>query len=347
MTHSIVKKNIARVLGYSRLGLYTLESLPLIYSRRQFGLTSQPDPSPPSHHLQILHNTIGDLIEEELRNLQDEIYSIDLLIPENPIRHMTRYIKIFGDNINAALRKKNNIHKSFSENVSPLLSELPDYYKRNFHNQTDGYLSDNSAELYSHQTEILFKGSLALMRRILLADLIKHIRSLSTPPQILEIGCGIGDSTEILLKSCPNIELTAVDLSKPYLNKAEKSFEKYKNIQFMNKNAESLNIEGKFDIIFSSFLFHEVPLQVRNSILESTSKHLRIGGLMCHIDSLQLGDQPHFDWALIQFPKDFHEPFYKSYVSNLLEESLPQNFSLQKVRQAFLAKAVFAKKMAN
>ncbi len=46
------------------------------------------------------------------------------------------------------------------------LAGLPEYYGRNFHYQTEGYLSEESAELYEHQTEILFMGTLGLMRRL-------------------------------------------------------------------------------------------------------------------------------------------------------------------------------------
>ena len=36
---------------------------------------------------------------------------------------------------------------------------------RNFHHQTDGYLSDFSASIYDLQVEILFNGSADSMRR--------------------------------------------------------------------------------------------------------------------------------------------------------------------------------------
>ena len=44
----------------------------------------------------------------------------------------------------------------------------PDYYLQNFHHQTDGYLSDHSAELYDLQVDILFNGAADAMRRRIL-----------------------------------------------------------------------------------------------------------------------------------------------------------------------------------
>ena len=43
--------------------------------------------------------------------------------------------------------------------------DLPKYFLRNFHYQTDGYLSEKSARLYEFQVETLFSGCAATMRR--------------------------------------------------------------------------------------------------------------------------------------------------------------------------------------
>ena len=37
---------------------------------------------------------------------------------------------------------------------------LPDYYRQNFHFQSDGWLSDHSAAIYDTQVEVLFTGAL-------------------------------------------------------------------------------------------------------------------------------------------------------------------------------------------
>jgi hypothetical protein len=48
------------------------------------------------------------------------------------------------------------------------MESYPRYYLRNFHYQTDGYLSDLSANLYDLQVEILFFGLADAMRRRIL-----------------------------------------------------------------------------------------------------------------------------------------------------------------------------------
>jgi hypothetical protein len=43
-------------------------------------------------------------------------------------------------------------------------------------------------------------------------------------------------------------------------------------------------------------------------------------GFWGFLDSLQLGDIPELDWALRQFPKTFHEPFYKDYIGYAFQD---------------------------
>ena len=59
------------------------------------------------------------------------------------------------------------------------------------------------------------------------------------------------------------------------------------------------------------------------------------------VDSLQKTDDQDFEWALKQFPIDFHEPFYKSYVENSLQELLTKS-GVVEVEQhiGFLSKSV-------
>ncbi len=59
------------------------------------------------------------------------------------------------------------------------------------------------------------------------------------------------------------------------------------------------------------------------------------------VDSLQKTDDQDFEWALKQFPIDFHEPFYKSYIENSLQELFADS-GLDEVEQriGFLSKSV-------
>jgi hypothetical protein len=80
----------------------------------------------------------------------------------------------YAPNLAAANQKK---YQDFSPEVAK--DGYPSYYLQNFHHQTDGYLSDASANLYDLQVEILFGGSADVMRRRILAPLSKDLKLLS------------------------------------------------------------------------------------------------------------------------------------------------------------------------
>eukprot|EP00443_Scrippsiella_acuminata_P060241 CAMPEP_0115554928 /NCGR_PEP_ID=MMETSP0271-20121206/97547_1 /TAXON_ID=71861 /ORGANISM="Scrippsiella trochoidea, Strain CCMP3099" /LENGTH=95 /DNA_ID=CAMNT_0002988671 /DNA_START=129 /DNA_END=413 /DNA_ORIENTATION=+ len=53
-----------------------------------------------------------------------------------------------------------------AERRQPPGRTYPEYYLRNFHYQTDGWLSDASARIYEVSTEALFTGTQDAMQRL-------------------------------------------------------------------------------------------------------------------------------------------------------------------------------------
>ena len=49
----------------------------------------------------------------------------------------------------------------------------PDYYLQNFHFQSGGWLTEDSAHRYDTQVEVLFKGTANAMRRMALPELAR------------------------------------------------------------------------------------------------------------------------------------------------------------------------------
>jgi len=328
-------------LAYSRLALYTAESLPIIYSRRFFDReANRPEDLPKDHRTQLLE-AFNSMLEEDIQNIKEGLYSEKLVRPEPALDHLKRYFGIWFDSLMSAYRKSKNQSKVFSKEAEPYLEDLPDYYKRNFHYQTDGYLTETSAEMYSHQTEILFQGTLSLMRRVLMGPILRDLNLQSSKVRILEIGCGAGELTEILLESKADMDITCIDLSEPYLKVARKRFAGTDRVEFVKQNGEDFKSKAKFDLIISGYLFHELPLAARIRVMENSRKLLKRGGRIVAMDSLQMGDSPQFDWALKQFPKDFHEPFYTNYTKNPVEDLISDSELVSISKKAFLSKLVY------
>ena len=87
---------------------------------------------------------------------------------------------------------------------------------------------------------------------------------------------------------------------------------------------DATKIDKKFDCIYHIFLLHELPTRERNLVLKKQLQNLKPGGKGIIIESLQLGDVKFLDEVLYDFPKFYHEPFYKSYIENPVEEKLKE-----------------------
>ncbi|MBC7465824.1 MAG: methyltransferase domain-containing protein [Bdellovibrio sp.] len=336
-------KNLS--LGYTlaRTGHFSTQGrlLPLI-DRIATGEKRDP-PEQLAAHLQQALKKILVLHKKDSQNIADGFYPIDVLYPENPFKHAFRYPSILLDAYRASKRRKEKISNDFLPESEQFLNELPEYYKRNFHFQTGGYLTDISAELYEHQVEILFSGAADAMRRLLIPQLKVHFQgSDGEGLNFLEVASGTGRFTKFLALAFPKATITCVDLSFNYLAKAKTNLSDFKRINFLQGAAEKLPFQkSSYDAVVSCFMFHELPEHIRNEVVKAGMDVLKAGGLYGLVDSLQKNDDADFEWALKQFPMDFHEPFYKNYVDHPLE-ALLEDSGLKNVQSevGFLSKAI-------
>lgn len=200
----------------------------------------------------------------------------------------------------------------------------PPYYLQNFHFQSDGWLSAESARIYDTQVETLFTGAADTMRRRalpMLLDEIDRIDGQGRRPLVADIACGTGRLLADLLDNRRGIDAIALDLSGAYLDQAQRHVGR-ERARFIKANAESLPFEdNSVDILYSVYLFHELPPKVRPVVAEEFARVLKPGGLYVHVDSAQYGDTG-MDILLEGFPRAVHEPYYDHYC----REDLPRLF---------------------
>lgn len=285
-----------------------------------------------------------ELMKEDVANIERGLYPADVLRPENPLKHLGRLPVLARELFDFSRRRRAKISHKFSSEARELLNGLPEYYQRNFHFQGDGYLSDRSAELYEHQVEILFAGTADAMRRLIIKPMKEHFGfdHDGTGLTFLEIGAGTGRATRFVRLAFPRAKIVAVDLSAPYLRRAQASLAAWNRHDFVEANASDLPFkDATFDAVYSIFLFHELPFAERTAVMRESERVLRLGGFHGLVDSLQLGDTPALDRALELFPVNFHEPFYKNYVEHPIQDQLASvGVSLRNVSTGFFSKCV-------
>ena len=111
------------------------------------------------------------LLNEERKLINSKFYKL----PKTQLKDLLSAAKgSFDFFLDLPKIDKRRASGKFSE-VETKKKDLPKYYLRNFHYQTDGYLSEKSARLYEFQVETLFTGCAATMRRFSMIPLLSLI----------------------------------------------------------------------------------------------------------------------------------------------------------------------------
>ncbi|GMH67087.1 hypothetical protein TrST_g534 [Triparma strigata] len=216
----------------------------------------------------------------------------------------------------------------------------PDYYKNNFHFQSDGWFSKDSAKVYDSSTETLFLGRQDAMQRLCLYSMSSWAKEQGVSGggeglKMLEVACGTGRLNAFVRDNYSAAEMVASDLSKYYLEEAKghaERWEKFAKREDRNKKigkfsvlqaaAEELPFEdNSLDVVFNVYMFHEMPTEARRKSAMEMARVVKPGGLVVWVDSVQKGDRPSLDDSLGNF-QYLNEPHYPSH----LVEDVPKLF---------------------
>lgn len=223
----------------------------------------------------------------------------------------------------------------------------PSYYRQNFHYQTGGWFTADSARRYDAQVEALFSGAAGAMRRRALSLLARALRGRDQRGlRTLDLACGSGAFLKDLAATFPRARTMGLDLSPAYLAEARL---RSGVAALAQANAERLPFaDASLDAVTCVYLFHELPPRVRPIVAAEIARVLKPGGVLAFADSVQPADEPDLARLLEAFPAFFHEPYYTSYA----ETDLPALFEDAGLKaagrdKAFLTKALLFEKPQN
>lgn len=97
--------------------------------------------------------------------------------------------------------------------------------------------------------------------------------------RLLEVGCGVGAQSKILLKHFPKMKITGVDFSETQLHVAKRYLKKSiqdKRVELFQQDAQTLDLEyKKYDAAFLCWFLEHVPEPLK--VLKRVHKHLKPG----------------------------------------------------------------------
>jgi ubiquinone/menaquinone biosynthesis C-methylase UbiE len=300
-----------------------------------------------------IQKRLDQILETDWQDVENGVYPASVLF-DNPWEDFFRYYPaVWLDMPGMWQRANDQRYQEFDSDVETL--GYPKYYVQNFHHQTNGYLSDMSANLYDLQVELLFNGTADPMRRRVLAPLKEGLKTFKDIPahqlRILDVACGTGRTLKNMRGMLPKASLYGIDLSPAYLRKANHLLSQNPGElpQLVQGNAEELPfLDNYFHAVTSVFLFHELPPQARQNVINEAFRVTKPGGTFIICDSIQKDDSPEMAIAMENFPVTFHEPYYRHYTTDNLEARLKEaGFERISMQVHFMSKYLIARKPEN
>ena len=188
----------------------------------------------------------------DLRNVKDGIYPAPEIVCTDLVRSARRSLSFFRDL--GAVHRRRAARKADELLTTPLKERYPRYYLQNFHYQSGGYLTNQSADLYDHQVEVLFIGGADAMRRQALASLIRYLRQFEhCATKHLDVACGTGRFLKMLKQARPRQRVIGLDLSLPYLREASHLLKPWSRAALLHGNVEQLPLDDESFQIHNSF----------------------------------------------------------------------------------------------
>ncbi len=259
---------------------------------------------------------IATLLKRDLDNVEAGLYPPPSETDGGLPARLAASRAFFADVPEVARRRRQSAYREVRHESG--VNKRPPYYQQNFHFQSGGWMTQESARLYDMQVEVLFSGSADAMRRQALVPIAEELAGRDQRTvSYADIACGTGSFLAQMRRAFPRLPCLAIDLSEAYLGEARRRIGRTSTVRPVVAKAEALPLaDGALDLATCIFLFHELPPRIRRLAAAEIGRVVRRGGLFIFVESLQTGDEPDYDGLLELFPQLFHEPYYPSYLTS-------------------------------
>src|SRR3954471_22196714 len=225
-----------------------------------------------------LFQDMGALFRKDLANVEAGIYPLPA-DHDGPLLTRLNRSGLFFEDLPAVHRRRE------SGGHSEVLSEetrgrRPRYYLQNFHFQSGGWMTDDSAQRYDTQVEVLFYGTANAIRRQTLPPLSEVFAGRDQRGlRLLDVGCGTGRFLDFVKQAWPRLPTLGLDMSEPYLREARRHLKAWSRLNVVVAKGEMIPLpDATQDAVTNVFMMHELPSDVRRDVFREFERVLKPGG---------------------------------------------------------------------
>lgn len=146
--------------------------------------------------------------------------------------------------------------------------------------------------------------------------------------KILEIGCGIGTLTQLLVHEVKEGSVVAIDIGNKNIEEAQRTLRKHKNLQLICVNAVEYDFKDmQFDVVVLPDVLEHIPIEQHLILFEKISNMLNpLGFVFIHIPN-----PAYLEWCHINRPDLVQIIDQPIYTSILIENTLPHGLIISKL----------------
>lgn len=125
-----------------------------------------------------------------------------------------------------------------------------------------------------------------------IAEMVTNALQSISPTNILDVGSGVGNIEEIILKKIPGAQITCVEVSPEMARASRERLSHYGDqVTLLNMNILDFEPEQGFDAILSNIALHNIPYDRKESLMRNIKGWLKPKGTFIWSDLIRYDDE--------------------------------------------------------